>query len=58
MMSRNKKNKLLSADAVKRAVIDSFIKLNPVVMMKNPVMFVVEVGHGYRAADGCFSRIF
>jgi K+-transporting ATPase ATPase B chain len=43
-MSRNKTNKLLSADAVKHAVIDSFVKLNPVVMMKNPVMFVVEVG--------------
>ncbi|KRE41176.1 potassium-transporting ATPase subunit KdpB [Paenibacillus sp. Soil522] len=43
-MSRHKKNKLLSADAVKRAVIDSFIKLNPAVMMKNPVMFVVEAG--------------
>lgn len=24
--------------------MDSFIKLNPVVMMKNPVMFVVEAG--------------
>jgi K+-transporting ATPase ATPase B chain len=35
---------MLSADAVKRAVIESFIKLNPVVMMKNPVMFVVEAG--------------
>jgi len=43
-MSRNKTNKLLSAAAVKRAVIDSFVKLNPVMMIKNPVMFVVEVG--------------
>jgi K+-transporting ATPase ATPase B chain len=29
---------------VKRAIVDSFIKLNPRAMMKNPVMFVVEVG--------------
>jgi K+-transporting ATPase ATPase B chain len=29
---------------VKRAIVDSFLKLNPRAMMKNPVMFVVEVG--------------
>jgi potassium-transporting ATPase ATP-binding subunit len=29
---------------VKRAIVDSFAKLNPRAMMKNPVMFVVEVG--------------
>jgi K+-transporting ATPase ATPase B chain len=29
---------------VKRAIVDSFMKLNPRSMMKNPVMFVVEVG--------------
>jgi len=29
---------------VKRAIVDSFTKLNPRAMMKNPVMFVVEVG--------------
>src|SRR5712691_8936449 len=27
-----------------RATVDSFIKLNPRTMAKNPVMFVVEVG--------------
>lgn len=43
-MNKNKKNNLLSGDAVKHAVVDSFVKLNPVTMMKNPVMFVVEVG--------------
>ncbi|WP_169086803.1 potassium-transporting ATPase subunit KdpB [Paenibacillus sp. PL91] len=43
-MNSNQKKKLLSADAVKRAVLDSFIKLNPALMMKNPVMFVVEAG--------------
>ena len=29
---------------VERAIIDAFIKLDPRKMMKNPVMFVVEVG--------------
>ena len=36
--------KMMSKDLVIQAVIDSFKKLNPVVMIKNPVMFVVEVG--------------
>ncbi|MEH7483519.1 HAD-IC family P-type ATPase, partial [Neobacillus drentensis] len=34
----------LSKEIVKNAIKDSFIKLNPMVMVKNPVMFVVEVG--------------
>jgi potassium-transporting ATPase ATP-binding subunit len=29
---------------LQRAILDSFVKLDPRVMMKNPVMFVVEVG--------------
>src|SRR3954469_1337196 len=29
---------------VQRALVDSFIKLNPRAMVRNPVMFVVEVG--------------
>ncbi|MCY0896300.1 MAG: potassium-transporting ATPase subunit KdpB [Alicyclobacillaceae bacterium] len=36
--------KTLSSDIVNRALLDSFVKLNPKVMFKNPVMFVVEVG--------------
>lgn len=39
-----KRKKLLTGSIVKHAVKDSFIKLNPISMMKNPVMFVVEVG--------------
>src|SRR5271165_385776 len=35
---------LLDPPIVKRALKDSFVKLNPRTMMKNPVMFVVEVG--------------
>ncbi|ODG92217.1 potassium-transporting ATPase subunit B [Gottfriedia luciferensis] len=37
-------NKPLSKAIKTQAVIDSFKKLNPLVMIKNPVMFVVEVG--------------
>lgn len=36
--------KLLTGGIVKQAIRDSFVKLNPVQMMKNPVMFVVEIG--------------
>ena len=28
---------------MRRAILDSFVKLNPVTLMKNPVIFVVEV---------------
>jgi K+-transporting ATPase ATPase B chain len=35
---------LFDPPIVKRAIGDSFVKLNPRLMMKNPVMFVVEVG--------------
>ncbi|MED1203138.1 potassium-transporting ATPase subunit KdpB [Heyndrickxia acidicola] len=34
----------ISKDIVFQAIVDSFKKLNPLVMIKNPVMFVVEVG--------------
>jgi K+-transporting ATPase ATPase B chain len=36
--------KTLSAPIVRRAVLESFIKLNPGVQWKNPVMFVVLIG--------------
>ncbi|PYI51528.1 potassium-transporting ATPase subunit KdpB [Paenibacillus flagellatus] len=42
-MSTNRK-KSVTGDIVINAVKDSFIKLNPIAMAKNPVMFVVEVG--------------
>ncbi|MEK8132844.1 potassium-transporting ATPase subunit KdpB [Paenibacillus filicis] len=42
-MSTSRK-KLLTGEMVTNAIKDSFIKLNPVTMMKNPVMFIVEVG--------------
>jgi potassium-transporting ATPase ATP-binding subunit len=35
---------LFDAEIVRRATKDSFVKLNPLTLLKNPVMFVVEVG--------------
>src|SRR5215472_931085 len=35
---------LFDPEIVNRAVRASFVKLNPVTLLKNPVMFVVEVG--------------
>lgn len=41
----SKKNqKLITPEIFRQAIIGSFTKLNPVYMMKNPVMFVVEIG--------------
>ena len=39
-----KSKSLWDAKIVRKALVDSFIKLNPRTMMRNPVMFVVEVG--------------
>ncbi|HWZ13112.1 MAG TPA: potassium-transporting ATPase subunit KdpB [Acidobacteriaceae bacterium] len=38
------KRSLWDSSIVRRATVDSLVKLNPRTMMKNPVMFVVEVG--------------
>src|ERR1041385_6882578 len=44
MAKQTKKKAIWNLEIVKRAVLESIIKLNPRAMMKNPVMFVVEVG--------------
>ncbi|HTD22839.1 MAG TPA: potassium-transporting ATPase subunit KdpB [Terriglobales bacterium] len=41
---QSKSRSLWDAKIIRQALIDSFVKLNPRVMMRNPVMFVVEVG--------------
>ena len=43
-MTTHSKKAIWNAQIVKRAIVDSFIKLSPRRMMGNPVMFVVEVG--------------
>src|SRR5260370_20013063 len=44
MIKKTKNLAVWNSRIVKRAIVGSFIKLNPRSMMKNPVMFVVEVG--------------
>jgi len=39
-----KKGKLIDTGLIRQAVVDSFNKLNPLHLVRNPVMFVVEVG--------------
>lgn len=43
-MANTRKRSLWDAKIVRRALVDALVKLNPRAMMKNPVMFVVEVG--------------
>lgn len=43
-MSKNRKQKLITPEILHQAIIGSFTKLNPRYMMRNPVMFVVEIG--------------
>lgn len=44
MSSKAKKQAIWNSQIVRVALLDSLRKLNPRTMMKNPVMFVVEVG--------------
>jgi len=44
MSQKTKSKAIWDMKIVRRAVIDSLVKLNPTHMMGNPVMFVVEVG--------------
>lgn len=43
-MSKKQNQKLITPEVMHQAIIGSFAKLNPRYMMKNPVMFVVEIG--------------
>ena len=43
-MSKANKSKLITKDILTASIKGAFRKLNPRYMMKNPVMFVVEVG--------------
>ena len=44
MADTTKKKAIWNWQIVKRAIVDAFVKLSPRKMMRNPVMFVVEVG--------------
>ena len=43
-MSTNKNKSLFQKDLVEKAMKQSFVKLNPKIMFRNPVMFTVEIG--------------
>jgi len=43
-MSKEKRTKFITRDILKSSILGAFTKLNPKYMMKNPVMFVVEIG--------------
>ena len=43
-MAKKQSNKLFESSLVKEALIQSFVKLNPRIMLRNPVMFTVEIG--------------
>jgi potassium-transporting ATPase ATP-binding subunit len=47
---RRRAKPLFDSSIVKRALWDSVVKLNPKTMMKNPVMFVVEIGAAVTSA--------
>ena len=40
----NRKQKMITPEIFKQALLGSFLKLDPRYMIKNPVMFVVEIG--------------
>ncbi len=49
-MKRQRQTKLFDRTLVNEAIKQSFIKLNPRILIHNPVMFTVEVGTAYMLA--------
>src|SRR3981189_3561206 len=49
-MAEKKSKSLWDAKIIRRALVDAVVKLDPRTMMKNPVMFVVEVGSAVTTA--------
>lgn len=58
MIMENKKSKFITKDIIKEAAIECFKKLNPRYMIKNPVMFVVEIGFFITLILTIFPNIF
>lgn len=58
MEEQSKKTKFMTKDIMKSAVIGSFQKLDPRYMIKNPVMFVVEIGFFITLVLTVFPTIF
>lgn len=57
-MNEKDKKKLMSKEIVNQAIKHAFIKLNPAYMIKNPVMFIVELGAIITLILAIFPNIF
>lgn len=57
-MEENKKNKFITKDIFKSSIIGAFKKLNPKYMIKNPVMFVVEISFVISVLLSIFPEMF
>lgn len=57
-MSNETKTKFITKDILSSSIIGAFRKLNPIYMMKNPVMFVVEVGFAITLLLCFFPNLF
>jgi len=55
---KNDRSRLITKDILKDAIVESFKKLNPRYMFKNPVMFVVEIGFFISLISTIFPNIF
>ena len=58
MEKQDKKTKFITKDILKTSIIGAFQKLSPKYMIKNPVMFVVEVGFVISLVLTFFPTIF
>jgi K+-transporting ATPase ATPase B chain len=57
-MSKHEKKSFVSKEILLNAIKDSFIKLSPKTMLKNPVMFVVEIGFAITLLLTFFPNVF
>lgn len=57
-MSKKQKSKFITSDILESSIKNSFIKLDPRYMVKNPVMFVVEIGFFITLLLSFFPSIF
>ncbi|MDF2843944.1 MAG: kdpB [Herbinix sp.] len=57
-MSKENKSKFITGDILKSSILGAFSKLNPIYMIRNPVMFVVELGFAVTLLLCFFPNIF
>ena len=54
--SKKKNSKFITKDILRSSVINSFKKLDPRNMIKNPIMFIVEIGFFMVVLLGIFPK--